>query len=71
MIIMTEHMKSDAMKQKEEELIMKKIALVNEKNEIIHRIDEKEEESVLYLLNILNCGMIFFCYNFNYLSLIF
>ena len=53
-------MKSDAMKQKEEELIMKKIALVNEKNEIIHRIDEKEEESVLYLLNILNCGMIFF-----------
>ena len=34
------------MKQKEEELIMKKIALVNEKNEIIHRIDEKEEESV-------------------------
>ena len=44
--IYTEHMKSDAMKQKEEELIMKKIALVNEKNEIIHRIDEKEEESV-------------------------
>jgi len=40
-----EHMKSDAMKQKEEELIMKKIALVNEKNEIIHRIDEKEEEA--------------------------
>ena len=48
MIIFTEHMKSDAMKQKEEELIMKKIALVNEKNEIIHRIDEKEEESVLF-----------------------